>query len=201
MKSIMNEIYQIKNKISQFDRLAPTVTDNQSFFNPYLFVNWNMGNVCTYKCSYCSKELYDGSFPWPTIEEAIKTVKVLNRVYKKPPYNKQKIIFELLSGEVTLWKELDRFLSFLKEEEAIILIITNGVRNLNWWRENGSKFDRVTLSYHPEFANYKHMCDVSNLLVDLNIVTSVLVLMYPKLWEKCVEAHKYLERKELNLFS
>ena len=51
----------------------------------------------------------------------------------------------------------------------------------------------MTLSYHPEFANYKHLCDVSNLLADLNIVTSILVLMYPKLWEKCVKAHKYFK--------
>ena len=189
----MNKLISDKNKISQFDRLAPTVTDNRSFFNPYLFVNWNMGNICTYKCSYCSKDLYDGSFPWPNLEEAVKTVKILNQVYRKPPYNKKKIIFELLGGEVTLWKDLDKLLSVLKEEDNIILIITNGVRHLNWWAKNGRKFNRVTLSYHPEFGNYKHMCDVSNLLADLDIVTSILVLMYPKLWEKCVEAHKYFK--------
>ena len=150
-----------------FDRLAPSVTDNQSFYNPYLFVNWNMGNICTYQCSYCSRYCHDGSFPWPTIEEAVKTVKVLNQVYKKPPYNKKKIIFELLGGEITLWKDIDILLSTIRETDNIITLVTNGVRTLDWWEANGKKFERVTLSYHSEFADYKHLCDVSNLLTDL----------------------------------
>ena len=176
-----------------FDRLAPNVTDNQSFHNPYLSVNWSMGNICTYQCSYCSKALWDGSFPWPTIEEAVKTVKVLNQVYKKPPYNKKKIIFELLGGEVTLWKDIGTLLSVIKETDNITLLITNGVRTLNWWKKHGAKFEWVSLSYNSEFADYEHLCDVSNLLTDLGVSSSILVLMYPKKWEKCVEAHKYFK--------
>lgn len=154
-------------------------------------MNWNLGNICTYSCSYCSSFCHDGSFPWPKIEEAVKTVKVLDQVYKKSPYNKQKIIFELLGGEVTLWKNIDTLISVIKETNNIIMLVTNGVRTLDWWEKNGQNFEWVTLSYHSEFADYKHICNVSNLLVDLGVTTTVLVLMYPKKWQECVKAHKY----------
>jgi len=30
----------------------------------WVVVNWNLGNMCNYSCSYCPSILNDGSFGW-----------------------------------------------------------------------------------------------------------------------------------------
>ena len=74
------------------------------------------------------------------------------------------------------------------------MLITNGVRTLNWWKKYGAHFKWINLSYNSEFADYKHLCDVSNFLTDIGVSNTIQVLMYPKKWEKCVEAHKYFKK-------
>ena len=197
MKEPPNQREKMRELQKEFDQFTPVLDENSSshnFHNPYLSINWNLGNVCTYKCSYCPKECHDGSFPWPKIEEAIKTVKTIDRIYKAPPYNKEKIFFELLGGEVTLWTKLESLLSTIKETNNSVFLVTNGVRSLNWWKKNAHHFEHVTLSYHPEFCDYKHFCEVSKILHDSDVITTILILMYPKLWDKCVEAFEYFKK-------
>ncbi len=155
-----------------------------------LKVNWQLGNVCTYTCSYCSKSCHDGTFPWPDVNSAIATVRALDRIYKSEPYKKEKIVFELLGGEVTVWREIDRLLDVIKETDNLCMLVTNGSRSLNWWKANAHKFGYTTLSFHPEKADYKHVTEVANILNDAGVGVGILVLMYPPLWDYCLEAHK-----------
>ena len=69
--------------------------------------------------------------------------------------------------------------------------MTNGSKPLNWWRDHGSKFAHLTLSFHPEKADYKHVAAVANILADLGVSTSILCLMYPARWDYLMEAHSY----------
>ena len=45
-------------------------------------ISWDLGNPCTYACSYCPAENHDGSIPWPTLEHAMNVVKTITDHYK-----------------------------------------------------------------------------------------------------------------------
>ncbi len=149
------------------------------------------GNICTYNCTYCDWTNKSGNWPWPDHNQFAKLIKRIDDVYRAPPYNKKHIIWELLGGEITVWPHIDKMINLLNERGHHIQLITNGVRNLRWWNQNADRFSHVTLSYHPESADYRHMNDVGNLLSDRAISTGMLVLMYPPLWDRCVEAFKH----------
>lgn len=154
-----------------------------------------LGNVCTYKCSYCTPADYDGSHTWPKgdlYDKLINLIDEIDRVYKNPPYNKTHIIWELLGGEITIWKNIEKFVNHLSEKDHLLQLITNGVRSERWWDQYGGLFSHVTLSYHPEYADYRHITNVGNILVEKGVSVGVLVLMYPAKWDTCIEAISYM---------
>jgi organic radical activating enzyme len=176
-----------------YDGFGPSLTNSATFENPLLFVNWNLGNHCTYKCSYCAKECHDGSFPWPTLEEAVKTVNTIDRTFKTL-HKKKTLFFELLGGEVTLWKDFEKLIHAIHQTKNKVMLVTNGVRTLDWWKQHAKYFHHVTLSYHPEFADPKHLTDVSNILTKQGVSVCILLLMYSKKWDECVSAHSYFKK-------
>jgi organic radical activating enzyme len=156
-----------------------------------------LGNACTYKCSYCTPADYDGSYSWPTGEmydKLITMIDEIDRIYKNPPYNKTHIIWELLGGEITTWKNIEKFVNHLSEKGHLLHLITNGVRSERWWNQYGGLFSHVTLSYHPEYADYQHITNVGNILVEKGVSVGGLVLMYPKTWDTCLEAISYMSK-------
>lgn len=183
----------------KFDGFGTKAINPKTFENPLLFVNWNLGNQCTYKCSYCAKECHDGSFPWPTVEESLKVVDTLDSLYKKS-YKKKTIYFELLGGEVTLWKGFDTLTNHINKTKNKTMLVTNGVKTLDWWEKNYFLFEHVTLSFHPEFADPVHFGRVANLLHKHNISVSILLLMYPNEWEKCIFAYSYFKKNCPSIF-
>ncbi|MBY0383696.1 hypothetical protein K2X05_00940, partial [bacterium] len=177
----------------KFDGFGAKVINSKTFENPLLFVNWNLGNQCTYKCSYCAKECHDGSFPWPTVEESFKVVDTLDSIYKKN-YKKETIYFELLGGEVTLWKGFETLIQYINKTKNKVMLVTNGVKTIDWWKKNCLNFEHVTLSFHPEFADPVHFANVAKLLHRFRVSVSILLLMHPKNWEKCVFAYSYFKK-------
>ena len=153
-----------------------------------------LGNVCTYKCTYCTPFDYDGRFKWPDINRTKRLVDRIHEVYTSPPFNKDTIIWEILGGEITTWKYVEEFISYLKEKGHYIQLITNGVRSERWWKTYGKMFSHVTLSYHPEHANYKHMTNVANILLNQQVAADMLVLMYPPTWNLCLKAIDYMNK-------
>ena len=181
----------LKETIAKMDRFGPATTDLKTFTNPLLKVNWTLGNTCTYACSYCCFSSHDGSNKWPNVERAVKAVQALNRIYKAEPYNKQKIVFEVLGGELTLWSDLEPVLDAIKTTDNLCMLVSNGVRTVDWWARNAKLFGYVTLSYHPEYADYRHITKVSNILCEAGVGVGILCLWYPPKWETLVEAREY----------
>ena len=178
----------------QFDNFGSLHINHTTRKNRFLFVNWNLGSLCTYSCSYCPYHSHDGSHKWPESEVALNIANKINDVYRSDPFNKEKVCFELLGGEVTLWNGLTQLCEAITTKGNVIRLVSNGVRTTDWWKRHAQYFTGgVTLSYHPEFADHKHIAEVSEILAEQNIFVVILVLVYPEKWDACVEAFEYFK--------
>jgi len=149
-----------------------------------LSIEFMLGNLCNYKCSYCFPGSNEGDHPWPDYELLIKNLKYLLDTYK----NNGKDVFEfyLVGGEPTLWKKLPDLCKFLKSNyNAVIRLSTNGYKSSNWWKQHAKLFDAVEISVHHEYAKPHHIIDVGDALYreKTNLVANVL--MDPAHWDKC----------------
>jgi len=185
----------MKNIYDQFlhKDIKASITNEDFETSDVLRVSFQLGNVCTYDCSYCHPDDKDGSVKWPEFSIVENIIREIDRIYKLPPYNKTKIVFEYLGGEVTLWKDIERTITLVNELGNESWLITNGVRSLRWWEEYGKYFKLVTISAHLEFCDIEHLCKVSNILADNNIIASISILMYPPKWNECLAAIQYLK--------
>lgn len=181
----------MKNIFDQF--LHKDITNEDFETSDVLRVSFQLGNVCTYDCSYCSPTNKDGSDKWPEFSIVENIVKEIDRVYKSFPYNKKQIVFEYVGGEVTLWKDFEKLLILVYELGNKSWIVSNGVRTLRWWEEYGKYFELVTLSAHSEFSDIEHLCNVGNILADNNVLVSTIVMMYSPNWNECASAIEYLK--------
>lgn len=170
---------------SEYNRYEPIMG------NDYILIDWGLGNTCNYRCTYCDESSYGGDQPWPEVDTAFNFVKRTTDHYRS--IGKQKIVWNLLGGEPTVWKDFSKFFNRVKEydPDCIVRVLTNGSRTLNWWKRNANLFDEVIVSWHPENADYVHCTEVLNILYDAGVVTSVQVCMYPPLEDHCLEAAKY----------
>ena len=158
-----------------------------------LSINWALGNTCTYKCSYCTPEHYGATNPWPPVEKALEIVAEINRVYKE---HKTSIVWELIGGEVTVWKDIEKFVTELKKyDNNYVRLVTNGARSVRWWDQYGGMFSDIVYSFHPEFADKDHCLEVCNLLDSKGVKTGALVLALASKWEYVVETYELLKEK------
>lgn len=147
-------------------------------------------DICNFNCSYC----FPGSgnvnqFRYPKDFDATLTnFRNVFDQYKK--IGKTKFHLTISGGgEPTLWPRLEDFCKELKEtHDVFITLVSNGSRTLEWWKNNYRYFDDVTLSFHHEFADIKHHCNVADFLYEKKLKVTTLVLMDFKNWEKCVES-------------
>ena len=160
---------------------------NQDWPDDLLLVNYELHNVCNYRCWYCFPNSNTGTYKWPDYELSLMNfIHLLN--YYKIHLNKTRFQINLLGGEPTLWPKLSDFCKELKQtfSDISIMITTNGSKPLDWWYENYSYFDHILISCHPEYVNENHIISVANLLYDHNKHVDTLVLMAPDYWDRAL---------------
>lgn len=160
--------------------------------NNTILVDWVLGNTCDYSCTYCTPNNYDGSSPWPTLAVFKNLVNTVSSYYN---YRNKIVRWNLLGGEVTVWKEFSKALEIINNAGTLnnsVSIQSNGSRSVRWWKKNAHLMSEVLFSYHPEQADYKHITKVVNTLFSEGIDNvSVSVMFYPKLEKLCFEAGEY----------
>lgn len=169
-----------------FDEIKPVNYD-------WTYIDIDLGNICTYKCSYCPTDAHDGSVPWLDIN-ALK--QFIGKVFKHHTtvFQKELFVFNLLGGEPTLYPYIEELCAFIKEQGkkysviTWIELLTNGYRKVSWWKDNIDLYDNAKISFHPEYADASHVRDVCDLLVENKKCALVQVLMYPDKWQECVSA-------------
>jgi MoaA/NifB/PqqE/SkfB family radical SAM enzyme len=142
-------------------------------------INWCLGNVCNYACSYCPDNLHSGTQPFPAFDV------VKNFIDKTIQHHSQKkLYFEFTGGEVTLWKDLMPTLTYLRERGCKTGIISNGSRSLEFYTKLVEKIDHICISFHPESAKEDHFFSVVELFAD-KIRTHVNIMMSPLHFDRC----------------
>jgi organic radical activating enzyme len=198
-KAVLHDDYDILLTPGGHSRWDLTGDELSDYVNSVdtLRISAQLGNACTYRCTYCVPDDYDGRHRWPEnnhYDKLIQLVDIIDSTYKAPPYNKKHIIWELLGGEITTWRNIENFVTHVTSRGHLIQLITNGVRTPRWWEQYGDMFSHVTLSYHPETADYKHITTVGNILIKKGVNVGGLVMMYPETWDTCIDAINYMSK-------
>ncbi len=159
--------------------------------NPeYLIVQWNLGNVCNYSCTYCPTYLHSGTITWPELDLIKNTLlKIKNK------FSDKNIIVEMLGGEITLYKDFIPMMEFLKDNNFSSNILSNGSRTLRFWEDASPYLTRIGLTFHPEFSNQEHFLNLIDLLVKNNVVPYIKIAMIKEHFWNLVEFQKLLFEK------
>jgi len=157
-------------------------------------IEFELGNVCNFKCNYCFPGSNEGNCLWPDIEKVDKAL--LNYIKK---HNRKTRLY-LIGGEPTLWKHLPRFCNNIKSaHDVTINISTNASKSMRWWKKYWTSFDVVNISVHHEFSNVEHAIKVADFLYEKNIEVNIDVLMDPGNFNECKQIVEQCKQSK-NLF-
>lgn len=110
-----------------------------------MYIDWQLSDVCNFKCTYCNRASMGGLEGWPTIAQAKSLVDDIlsHSVHDYRTYN-------LLGGEPTLWKHFGELCTYIHEEDEnpIIQVLTNGSRMPRWWQKYAPIMDKIIISHH-----------------------------------------------------
>lgn len=122
--------------------------------NWYL-ISWTLSNKCNYRCSYCPDFLHNGSSGWPewsAVKEFVSSFDIPNK----------NICYRLSGGEPTYWKHFIELAKEVKKQGHAFSFLTNGSRDVEYFREISKYSDGIMLSYHPEYSDVNHFINIAN---------------------------------------
>jgi len=155
--------------------------NNKKHKNVFI-VNWTLGNICNYSCSYCDNVLNDSSTKWMKITDIKRFSDIVIDKFKIK--GKKEVYFEFTGGEVTYYPNLPNIIKYIKNKDCKIGIISNGSRKIEYFDKILPYLDHIFLSYHSEFADKDNF---KNLIKYLYKKTSlhIRIMMYPDHFEEC----------------
>jgi len=157
-------------------------------------IDWTVSNICNYNCYYCADDAKIGNYTWPDIEVVSK---ILHKIKKLHPH--KLFSYNLLGGELTLWKDFIRFISTIRDitPNCNIRLLTNGRMPSTYWEKNGYKFDSVQFSFHARQTNVNDF--VQNLKFCSCKDINVFLMMDPQYWDKCIMAFNLIKEQVTNV--
>ena len=162
------------------------IIEVKSTHDDILRIYCDFSNVCNYNCWYCFPESNTGTHPWPDVDVIKENIVTLVNFYNKSDLI-NKVELHLLGGEPTLWKDLGKFVTYVKENaDCAIKILTNGSRTLRWWEKYESYFEAIHITVHNPQVDLEHIEKLTTLLIEKESLFEVKVLMDFKNWDKCV---------------
>ena len=131
---------------------------------PYKLVEWKLHDKCNYDCSFCGEENKAGKVGWADLatNKAIAD-SIIRSAGDKPLW------VQFTGGEPTLYPRFVELVSYIKQQGAMISIITNGSRTIRWWKtiRDAKVLDLIYMTFHSHArASYQHLAEVSNLFLE-----------------------------------
>jgi uncharacterized radical SAM superfamily Fe-S cluster-containing enzyme len=139
--------------------------------NNWFLITWDLSNKCNYRCNYCPSMFHDGSLGWPKIEEVEKFVKKINELLPE-----KDICFRISGGEPTYWKNFIDFAKCVKSYDNSFSYLTNGSRDITYFKTMNQLTDGMILSYHPEYSKKEHFIEISKVM-DCPIAVNLMDLL------------------------
>lgn len=124
----------------------------------WLLVTWDLSNKCNYRCSYCPSMFNDGSSGWPVWSDVKNFIHNLNNQTNK------EICFRISGGEPTYWKHFIDMAGCAKSHSNYFSFLSNGSRDVDYFKSISSLTDGLILSFHPEYANPDHFIEISKVM-------------------------------------
>jgi organic radical activating enzyme len=119
----------------------------------WFLVSWTLSNKCNYRCSYCPDFLHNGSAGWPewqTVKDFISGFNLENKT----------ICYRISGGEPTYWKHFQDMAKLVKDTGKFFTFLTNGSQTIKYFSDISKNTDAIILSYHDEYADLEHFCDI-----------------------------------------
>jgi len=163
--------------------------------NNILNISWDPSNYCNFKCSYCYETANAGTHkPIVDLDTIVDNFRFLIDYYQKKA-GKTKVHFTMAGGEPTLWKDLNLFISKIKEKHNVYFsLVTNGSRSIRWWEEQADKLDNVHISHHIAQGNVNHVIKVADICHARGCKTTVKVLMDPLHWNEGISDINFMKK-------
>ena len=144
--------------------------------NETIIIDWNFGNGCDLKCSYCHIELHDGTNPFPIADKfcpafahLVKQTRAFSRVN-----------LEFTGGEPTQSTALQYIVLANQDDRIKFKITSNAQAPTDWWQCIAHKLYDATLTYHRA-TDFTHFLTVSN-AINKFIQPKIVVPLTPETW-------------------
>lgn len=148
-------------------------------------IDWTLNTLCTYKCSYCPPTLNSGkNLIYDKDNDSAIVKNFLTKLHNE--IKGQSVHVFLNGGEPTISHSFETIIDFCNDVGWCSYVNTNCSRTIDWWKRWAPKIFKVTVSYHPEFADDEIFGKVK-IIGELTNV-GVFTLMYPPFWTKAKQA-------------
>jgi organic radical activating enzyme len=152
--------------------------------NNWFLITWDLSNKCNYRCTYCPGMFHDGSSGWPDINEVKGFVKKINELLPE-----KNICFRISGGEPTYWKHFIDFARCVKSYGNSFSYLTNGSRDITYFKTINQLTDGMILSYHPEYSKKEHFIGISK-VIDCPIAVNLMIV--PEKFDEIISLAEYL---------
>ncbi len=137
-KKLLHEVETIKN---------PNVVYSDAT-KDFKSVIWDLGRLCNFDCSYCSKNSHNNYDPVKNLKAMIAAYENLQNYWNK---NDERLKFSIAGGEPTVYKDYLPFVKYLKEKNHIVMTTTNGSNSEKYYAEL-AEYSDICFSIHLKYA-------------------------------------------------
>jgi len=147
-------------------------------------IYWVLTDFCNQACSYCPEFLHNGKYANSTAPSNSDIDLFLTKLIDISKSYTTKLNLTISGGEPTLHDYLPTIINKMKPY-AEINFITNGTRNVSWWKNLEHLPNYVTISIHPEYYDNKkiRINDLANYLSDNGIEVAFNLMGLPSKWD------------------
>ena len=167
----MREIIEIKN------------------LNKDIFVYWVLTDFCNQHCTYCKPELNLGacaaSNKFPS-DSDIDTF--VDRLLMIQQATDRRLVVDISGGEPTLHSKCGDIIERL-HDYSVLIMNTNGTRNVRWWQSLSKLPHLVILSLHPEYYDSKKLRinELCDFLYNNGVAIQFNLMCQPERWDTVME--------------
>ena len=163
-------------------------------------IQWLLGNICNYNCSYCPDHLHSNDTRLYSDESLADSIRYVANELRAVGRDAR---IEFVGGEPTLHEGIITGLSSTgSNQPGGNKLTTNGSASLEWYKENYIYFSHIEISYHIPWANLQHIVETVNYLKTLEEGPSVEVMVHATNddvhWGKAIDVYEQLIDLSIN---